>query len=147
VTLNLIRDFALFLKTHAGGTINCESTWLDLNISVLVVVIHIVNILHLILKLTLCVGVKTFQQWLTNRLIELSGACLLSITNKEKGCEWQGEVNDILNHRRSNDVISCPNGCAIFIQRQNLTSHIEDECACCEVTCQYCHIIGRATFY
>jgi len=69
-------------------------------------------------------------------------------TNKKKGCEWQGEVNDIDHHlERSNgcqfEDVKCPNDCKMILQRQYLTSHVEDECVHRKVDCQYCHITGE----
>ncbi|XP_065904789.1 TNF receptor-associated factor 4-like [Dysidea avara] len=66
-------------------------------------------------------------------------------TNKDKGCEWQGEVNDVGNHLESSDgcrfvEVNCPNYCRISMQRQNLTKHVETECVRRRVDCQYCHI-------
>ena len=69
-------------------------------------------------------------------------------TNKEKGCEWQGEVNNIVGHVTNSDgcqfeEVICPNGCGMCVQRQYLSSHVEDECVCRLVDCQYCHITGE----
>jgi len=72
-------------------------------------------------------------------------------TNKDKGCEWQGEVNDIINHLGNNDgcqfeEVTCSNDCGNCLQRQYLTSHVEDECVRRKVDCQYCHIAGEHQF-
>ena len=72
-------------------------------------------------------------------------------TNKENGCEWQGELNDINNHRSSIDgcqfeEVKCSNWCGKLIQRQYFTSHVETECPCREVICQYCHDTGEHQF-
>ena len=72
-------------------------------------------------------------------------------TNKETGCEWQGELNDINNHLgNSNDCqfeeVKCFNECGKIIQRQYLTSHVETECPCRRVNCQYCHDTGEHQF-
>ena len=72
-------------------------------------------------------------------------------TNKEKGCEWQGEVNDIINHLGNSDgcqfeVVTCSNDCGKCLQRQYLTDHVEDECVRRKVDCQYCHITGEHQF-
>ena len=72
-------------------------------------------------------------------------------TNKETGCEWQGELNDINNHLgNSNDCqfeeVKCFNECGKIIQRQYLTSHIETECPRRKVNCQYCHDTGEHQF-
>ncbi|XP_065917309.1 hyaluronan mediated motility receptor-like [Dysidea avara] len=72
-------------------------------------------------------------------------------TNKEKGCEWQGEVNNIVSHVMNSDgcqfeEVMCTNGCGMCVQRQYLSSHVEDECVCRIVDCQYCHITGEHQF-
>ena len=65
-------------------------------------------------------------------------------TNKEKGCEWQGELNDINKHLGNSDgcqfeEVKCSNECGKMIQRRYLTSHVETECPRRQVNCQYCH--------
>ncbi|XP_065887463.1 TNF receptor-associated factor 3-like [Dysidea avara] len=72
-------------------------------------------------------------------------------TNKEKGCEWQGEVNNIINHLGNSDGcqfedVTCSNDCGKCLQRQYLTDHVEDECVRRKVDCQYCHITGENQF-
>ena len=72
-------------------------------------------------------------------------------TNKERGCEWQGELNDINNHFGSSngcqfEDVKCSNECGKMLQRQYLTSHVEIECPCRNVDCQYCHITGEHQF-
>ena len=72
-------------------------------------------------------------------------------TNKEKGCEWQGELNDINNHLGNSDgcrfeEVKCSNECGKMIQRRYLTSHVETECPRCKVNCQYCHDTGKHQF-
>ena len=69
-------------------------------------------------------------------------------TNKKKGCEWQGELNDINNHLGNSDdcqfkQVKCSNECEKMIQRQFLTSHVETECPRRKVNCQYCHDTGE----
>ena len=54
-------------------------------------------------------------------------------TNKEKRCDWQGELNDINNHLRDCDGcqfedVECFNLCGETLQRRCLTSHVETEC-------------------
>jgi len=68
-------------------------------------------------------------------------------TNKERGCEWEGELNDINNHLGNSDGcqfedVKCSNECGKMLQRQYLISHVETECPCRKVDCQYCHITG-----
>ena len=72
-------------------------------------------------------------------------------TNKEKGCEWQDELNDINNHLGSSDgcqfeEVKCSNECGKMIHRQYLTSHAETECPRRKITCQYCHDTGEHQF-
>ena len=69
-------------------------------------------------------------------------------TNKEKGCEWQGELNYINNHLGNSDgcqfeEVKCSNECEKMIQRQFLTNHVETECPRRKVNCQYCHDTGE----
>ena len=72
-------------------------------------------------------------------------------TNKERGCEWQGELNDINNHLGNSDGcqfedVKCSNECGKMLQRQYLTCHVETECPHRKVDCQYCHITGEHQF-
>ena len=72
-------------------------------------------------------------------------------TNKEKGCEWQGELNDIRNHLGNSDgcqfeELKCSNECGKMIQRRYLISHVETECPRRKVNCQYCHDTGEHQF-
>ena len=71
--------------------------------------------------------------------------------NKEKGCKWQGELNDINNHLGNSDScrfeeVKCSNECGKMIQRRYLTSHVETECPRRKVNCQYCHDTGEHQF-
>ena len=72
-------------------------------------------------------------------------------TNYEKGCEWQGELNDITNHLGNSggcqfEDVKCPNECGVTLERQYLTSHIEMECPRRMVYCWYCQIVGEHQF-
>ena len=72
-------------------------------------------------------------------------------TNKEKGCNWQGELNDINNHLGNSDGcqfkgVKCSNECGKMIERRYLTSHAETECPRRKVNCQYCHDTGEHQF-
>ena len=72
-------------------------------------------------------------------------------TNKEKGCEWQGELNDISDHLGNSDgclfeEVKCSNECGKMIQRRYLTSHVETECPRHKINCQYCHLTGEHDF-
>ena len=66
-------------------------------------------------------------------------------SNKERGCEWQGEINNINDHLENSDgcsfeEVTCYNNCDKFLQRKRLNDHLENECPRRKVTCQYCHI-------
>ena len=68
-----------------------------------------------------------------------------------KGCEWQGELNDISNHLGNSDgcqfeEVKCSNECGKMIERRYLTSHVETECPRHKVNCQYCHDTGEHQF-
>ena len=79
-----------------------------------------------------------------NKQINREVQCLrVYCTNKEKGCEWEGEVRDISTHLENTDGchfegVRCPNNCEELIQRQFLASHAKSECLHREVECQYC---------
>ena len=65
-------------------------------------------------------------------------------TSKEKGCKWQGELNNINSHLGNSDGcqfegVKCSNECGKMIERRYLTSHVETECPRRKVNCQYCH--------
>ena len=91
---------------------------------------------------------KTFRNKADDRDIrELHIYC----TNKEKGCEWMGELNDINNHLRNSkgcqfEELKCSNECGKMIERQDLTSHVETECPRRMVKCLYCHDTGEHQF-
>ena len=81
---------------------------------------------------------------------EIKSLCIFC-TNKKKGCEWQGELNDINNHLGNSDgcqfeEMKCSNECGKMIERQYLTSHVETECPRRKVNCQYCHDTGEHQF-
>ncbi|XP_065901944.1 TNF receptor-associated factor 4-like [Dysidea avara] len=72
-------------------------------------------------------------------------------SNQERGCEWQGELNDINNHLVNSDGchfenVKCSNECGKMLQRRYLTSHVETECPHRKIDCQYCDITGEQQF-
>ena len=85
---------------------------------------------------------KTVQYKALDREIkELRMYC----TNKQKGCEWQGELNNFNTHLSDCqfEEVKCSNKCGKMIQRQYLTNHVETECPCRKVNYQYCHDTGE----
>lgn len=91
---------------------------------------------------------ETFPNKQNERLIKsLDVFCI----NKDKGCEWQGEVNNITNHLERNDgcqfeEVGCTNSCGSSVQRQYLANHTENDCPRRSVNCQYCHITDEHQF-
>ena len=72
-------------------------------------------------------------------------------TNKEKGCKWHGELNNINNHLGNSDgcqfeEVDCFNECGKMIERRYLTDHVETKCPRRKVNCQYCHDTGERQF-
>lgn len=58
-------------------------------------------------------------------------------SNKEKGCKWQSEVNDVINHL--NDAngcqfqdVNCFNDCGEILQRQYLLIHLKTVSTPCD---------------
>jgi len=69
-------------------------------------------------------------------------------SNKERGCKWQGELNNISDHLKSSDgcpfeEAACSNNCENVLQRKFLNDHLVNECPRRKVDCQYCHIIDE----
>ena len=72
-------------------------------------------------------------------------------TNKDKGCNWQGEINNITDHLESRDgchfqEVKCSNNCGLVLQRQSLPSHVDNNCPCRQVYCEYCCGVGKYQF-
>ena len=64
-------------------------------------------------------------------------------TNKERGCDWQGELNDIKSYLGGSNScffgeVKCPNECGKMLSSESVTSHAEAECPRRKVDCQYC---------
>ena len=71
--------------------------------------------------------------------------------NKERGCEWQGEINDIKHHLKSNEgcyfeEINCPINCGDILQRKHLKNHLENKCQHRRIKCQYCHCVDKVWY-
>ena len=72
-------------------------------------------------------------------------------TNQENGCEWQGKLNDIIDHLGNSDGcqfegVECTLECGVMTQRRYLTNHIKNKCPRRNVDCQHCHITGEYHF-
>ena len=89
---------------------------------------------------------KTFRNKAIDR--EIKDLCIYC-TNKEKGCKWQGELNDINDHLRNScqfEEVKCTRECGEMMERRYLTTHIEFECPRRKVNCRYCHDTGEHQF-
>ena len=93
-------------------------------------------------------GFASYPNWQLDREIK---SLLIYCTNKEKGCEWYGELYDIGNHLGNCDgcqfeEMNCSNQCGKIIQRQHMPNHIENECPNHKSECQHCHVTGEYQF-
>ena len=66
-------------------------------------------------------------------------------TNKEKGCPWQGEINNISPHLKKDngcqfETVKCFNTCGLEMQRRYVVSHVEAKCPEHIIECQYCKL-------
>ena len=71
--------------------------------------------------------------------------------NNEKGCEWQGELNDLNVHiNESNEngcmFVQCTEGCGETLRRQYLSTHVLTDCMHRKINCQYCDLSGIHSF-
>ena len=72
-------------------------------------------------------------------------------TNKGRGCDWQGELNDITGHLSNNDGclferIYCSNKCGLSLERQYMSNHVYIDCPRSKIICLYCSITGERQF-
>ena len=93
-------------------------------------------------------GFVSYPNWHLDREIK---SLLVYCTNKEKGCEWHGELYDIDNHLESSDgcqfeEVKCTNECGKMMERWCVTNHIENDCPNRRSECQQCYITGEYQF-
>ena len=95
----------------------------------------------------MCRG-ETFIMYPNKQAERLIQNLKIFCTNKEQGCDWQGELNNITDHLSNClfQVVCCPNDCGSSLQRQYLTSHLEAECPRRKIDCQFCHEVGEYQF-
>ena len=69
-------------------------------------------------------------------------------SSKEKGCEWQGEINDISSHLDDClfEEVICPYNCNAILWRKCVNDHLENDCPRRKVSCQYCHITDELQY-
>jgi len=73
--------------------------------------------------------------------------------NKERGCQWQGELNDITSSHLENsdgcqfEDVECSNECGKVLQPQCLGVHVKTECPHRMIDCQYCKLWGSMIIY
>ena len=93
-------------------------------------------------------GFVSYPNWHLDREIK---SLFVYCINKEKGCEWHGELYDIDNHLESSDgclfeKVKCSNECGKTVERRCITIHMESECGNRKSECQHCHITGEHQF-
>ena len=72
--------------------------------------------------------------------------------NKQKGCDWKGELNHFNNHCGTSSpvclfqTVQCPNRCGKLLERRHIENHAKNQCLCRMVTCQYCKKEGEYKF-
>ena len=98
-----------------------------------------------------CRNVTEFNTFPNKQLDREIRSLHVMCTNKERDCEWQGELNDINNHLENSNGcqfvnVACSNKCGKMLQRRYLTSHVETECPRRKVDCQYCPITREYEF-
>ena len=91
---------------------------------------------------------EDFNVFVNKQLDRITKGLRVYCTNKDKGCEWQGELNDIGAHLDDCpfESVSCVNKCGKILQRQYIVDHTENKCPCRTVSCQYCHIENEWQF-
>ena len=69
-------------------------------------------------------------------------------TNKDEGCGWQGEINDIDKHltQCQYQMVDCPKSCGKSFQQHHLINHVENECIRRNVSCILCGFSGEHHF-
>ena len=76
------------------------------------------------------------------RLTRLIGDLEVLCHNHLKGCQWQGELRDMQDHlsRKCDfELIQCPGGCSLMIERRHLAQHMRVECLDARVKCFFCN--------
>ena len=81
-------------------------------------------------------------------------------SNRDKGCEWVGQLGDFEAHRTSErgcgyEKVPCPNKCqestmgtlfsmskSMYLYRKDLTNHLANQCINRPYRCEYCHKKG-----
>ena len=64
-------------------------------------------------------------------------------TNKNEGCSWQGNLQDIDTHIQAcrNQEVTCYK-CDVYMQRHQLEIHNSDECLQRDYKCPHCEAVG-----
>ena len=78
------------------------------------------------------------------RLTRLIGDLEVLCHNHLKGCQWHGELRDMQDHLDKKcdfELICCPGGCNVLIERRHVPKHIKVECLDAQVTCIFCSSI------
>ena len=70
-------------------------------------------------------------------------------TNKNDGCRWQGEINNIDKHLTEEcqyQMVDCPNNCGKAVQKQLFINHVKNACIRRSVNCSFCCTLGEHHF-
>ena len=70
-------------------------------------------------------------------------------TNKNDGCRWQGEINNIDKHLTEEcqyQMVDCPNNCGKAVQKQFFINHVKNACIRRSVNCSFCCSLGEHHF-
>ena len=99
-------------------------------------------------------GSDTYDYFLENLSLDPSShdgtGGMIHCRNKEKGCIWIGEINDLENHLEKSDDcqhvdVRCPD-CSTELERHHLMSHLKNECPLQVIDCPFCSITGERRF-
>ena len=86
---------------------------------------------------------KEFTTFVNKQVDRLVKSLQIFCTNKEKGCNWQSELNDIDNHLCNTngcwyEDVQCTNECGEVLERRHLNDHLHFSCLNRTTICFYC---------
>ena len=90
---------------------------------------------------------KEYKSFIDKKCLRIINELQVYCTNKEKGCQWKGELKNLSTHLNKRkkvgecqyEEVKCRYECNEGVQRQNLKHHEETECKKRPLTCQYCN--------
>ena len=87
---------------------------------------------------------EKFQSMINKERIRDINELHIRCTNREKGCDWVGEMGVLEDHLKSDKgcgyvIVKCGDIlCRERMERRHLTNHMENECMYRPYTCEYC---------